>query len=325
VRRGARRGLVLVAALVTAAACGGGSTPIGQGAPLGAPAEHDSPHLPVTVRSADGRPVTVRDVSRIVPLWGNLTEVVFDLGLGPNVVGRDVATTFAEAADLPVVTRGHDVSAESVLALRPTLVLANADTGPPEALDQIRSVGVPVLVLENPQRVEDVEARIHAIATALGEPAAGERIAARARAEIAEVQAGIPERAKRPKVAFLYVRGQAGVHLIAGPGSGADSMIAAAGGIDAGTAIGLTRSFTPITSEALVRAAPDALLLTTTGLESVGGIDGLLELPGVAQTPAGRARRIVTVEDGLLYSFGSRTPEALRQLIEQLYGDHGRR
>jgi iron complex transport system substrate-binding protein len=273
------------------------------------------------VRSADGRPVTVTDVSRIVPLWGNITEVVFDLGLGGNVVGRDIATTFAEAEDLPVVTRGHDVSAESVLSLRPTLVLANADTGPPEALDQIRNVGVPVLVLENPQRVGDVEARIHEIATALGEPAAGDRIARQARAEITEVQAGIPTGAAPPKVAFLYVRGQAGVYLIAGPGSGADSMIAAAGGVDAGTAMGLTRSFTPITSEALVAAAPDALLLTTTGLESVGGMAGLLEIPGVAQTPAGRARRVVTVEDGLLYSFGSRTPEALQRMIDQLYGD----
>ena len=98
------------------------------------------------------------------------------------------------------------------------------------------------------------------------------------------------------------------MYLIAGPGSGADSMIDAAGGIDAGTAMGLDRPFTPITSEALVEAAPDVFLLTTTGLESVGGIDGLLEIPGIAQTPAGRDRRIVTVEDGLLYSFGSRTP-----------------
>ena len=107
------------------------------------------------------------------------------------------------------------------------------------------------------------------------------------------------------------MRGQAGVYLIAGPGSGADSMIEAAGGIDAGTAIGLDHPFTPFTSESLVEAAPDVILMTTTGLESVGGIDGLLDIPGIAQTPAGEQRRIVTVEDGLLYSFGPRTPDAL--------------
>ena len=106
------------------------------------------------------------------------------------------------------------------------------------------------------------------------------------------------------------------MYLLGGPRSGADSMIEAAGGIDAGTAIGLDRSpFTPLTSEALVEAAPDVLLLTDSGLESVGGIDALLAMPGISQTPAARDRRVVTVDDGVLYSFGSRTPEALAELV----------
>jgi iron complex transport system substrate-binding protein len=111
------------------------------------------------------------------------------------------------------------------------------------------------------------------------------------------------------------------VYLIGGPGAGTDSIIEAVGAVDAGTAMGLDKSFTPITSEALVEAAPDVLLLTTTGLDSVGGLDGLAEIPGIAQTPAGRNRRVVTLEDGLLFSFGSRTPEALRSIVEQLHGD----
>lgn len=302
---------------VTACGTGKGSSAGGSLGELDGP---PTPELPVTVDGADGRQITVSDISRIVPLWGNITEVLFEMGLGPNVVGRDVATTFEEAKDLPVVTRGHDVSAESVLSLKPTLVLANADTGPPEALDQIRNVGVPVLVLANPERVEDIEGRIHTIAAALGVAEAGDRIARTARAEITKEQARIPTGQPKPRVAFLYMRGQAGVYLIAGPGSGADSMIDTAGGIDAGTAMGLDRSFTPITSEALVEAAPDAILMTTTGLASVGGIDGLVGIPGIAQTPAGANRRVITVEDGLLYSFGARTAEALRLMIDQLYG-----
>jgi iron complex transport system substrate-binding protein len=59
--------------------------------------------------------------------------------------------------------------------------------------------------------------------------------------------------------------------------------------------------------------------MTTTGLESVGGIEGLVKIPGIAQTPAGKDRRVVTMEDGLLYSFGPRTPVALRLLIEAIY------
>ncbi|HYI61240.1 MAG TPA: ABC transporter substrate-binding protein [Acidimicrobiales bacterium] len=276
------------------------------------------PELPTEVRSADGRTVRVDDVSRIVSLWGNITETVYGLGLGDNVVGRDVASTFVEAEEVPVVTRGHDVSAESVLSLRPTVVLVDPTIGPPEAVDQIRNAGVPVVVVDEVTTLEGIGGRIRQIAQALGVPAAGAALAREAAEEITAVQAGIPE-GPRPRVAFLYMRGSAGVYLIAGPGSGADAMIEAAGGEDAGTAMGLEKPFTPITSEALTEAAPDVILMTTTGLDSVGGIDGLVQIPGIGQTPAGRDRRIVTVEDGLLYSFGGRTARALELIVDQLH------
>ena len=281
----------------------------------------DEPQLPVIVDRADGRRVTVSDVSRIVALNGNIAEVVFALGMGDRVVGRDVSTTFEEAADLPLVTRAHDVSAESVLSLRPTVVLADTDSGPPEALDHIRNVGVPVVVFDVADRVEEVGARIRAVAGALGVGDAGDALADETDAEIAAVRDDLDPDEEPPTVAFLYMRGQAGVYLMGGPGSGADSMIEAAGGVDAGTSIGLDQPFTPITSEALVRAAPDAILMTTTGLDSVGGVGGLAEIPGIAQTPAGRHGRVVTLEDGLLYSFGGRTPDALRLLAAQLFAE----
>ncbi|MCC5951410.1 MAG: ABC transporter substrate-binding protein [Acidimicrobiia bacterium] len=273
--------------------------------------------LPVTVTSADGRRVTVTDTSRIVPLQGSISEILFALGLGESVVARDISATFDEVADLPLVTRAHDVSAESVLSLRPTLVLADTDTGPPEAVDHLRNVGVPVVVVERPTSVAGVGEHIATIAEAAGVPDAGRALAAEVEAEIAAVTAEV-EDADHPTVAFLYLRGRAGVYLLGGPGAGTDSMIEAAGGRDAGVELGLERAFTPLTSEALVAAAPDVILMTTTGLESVGGVDGLLEVAGVAQTPAGMHRRVVTVEDGLLFGFGARTPEALRLLADGL-------
>jgi len=317
--------LALVVAGVLLAACGqddGSEHAAGEADAVpvtsAAPSE-DEPRLPVTVEGADGRSVTVEDTSRIVALNGNIAEVVFALGLGDRVVGRDVSTTFEEAADLPLVTRAHDVSAESVLSLRPTVVLADTDSGPPEALDHIRNVGVPVVVFDVPERVDHIGPRIRAIAAALGVAPAGEQLADRTEAEIAAVREELDAEGDPPVVAFLYMRGQAGVYLIGGPGSGADSMIEAAGGIDAGTELGLGQPFTPITSEALVRAAPDVILMTTSGLASVGGLAGLVEIPGIAQTPAGAEGRVITVEDGLLYSFGGRTPEALRQIAAQLF------
>ncbi|MEV7283649.1 ABC transporter substrate-binding protein [Streptomyces sp. NPDC093252] len=324
-------GVLLAALTLTTAGCSGsGDT----GAPVAPPeasaarAAADrvepltgtpAPRLPVTVTSADGERVTVGAADRIVPLSGSLSEIVFSLGLGDRVAGRDVSTTFEQAQDLPLVTRAHDVSAEGVLALRPDLVLAETTSGPVEALEQIRAAGVPVLTVAPAKGLGDVGPRIAAVAGALGVPSAGQELTERSQQRIAAVREDVPEDADRPRVAFLYLRGSASVYLIGGADSGASSLIEAAGGVDAGADSGLTKDFTPITSEALVKAAPDAILVMSKGLESVGGIDGLEKVPGVAQTPAGLDRRIVSVEDGVLLSYGPRTDQVLASVVAQLY------
>lgn len=277
------------------------------------------PALPVTVDSADGVEITVDSAERIIPLSGSIAEIVYTLGLGERVVGRDVTATFEEAADLPVVTRGHEVSAESVLSLHPDVVLIESTTGPAEAIDQIRGAGVPVVVFEAAKELDDVATRITAVAGALGVPEAGDVLNDRTGQRIAAVQAGLPSGGDRPRVAFLYLRGTASVYLIGGAESGASSLIEAAGGIDAGKESGLTKDFTPITSEALVTAAPDVILVMTKGLDSVGGIDGLLEIPGIAETPAGADRRIADIQDGVLLNYGPRTDEVLADLTAQIH------
>ncbi|MEV5841568.1 ABC transporter substrate-binding protein [Streptomyces sp. NPDC051985] len=285
-----------------------------------------APELPVTVASADGRKVTVRQARRIVPLSGSLSEIVFTLGLGDRVVARDITATFRQAAKLPVVTRNHDVSAESVLSLKPDLVIAETTSGPEEAVDQIREAGVPVLVVAPAQGLDDVGPRIAAVAGALGVPAAGTELTRRTEARIAAVRKEVPREggSGRPRVAFLYLRGSASVYLIGGKGSGATSLLEAAGAVDAGAESGLAKDFTAITTEALAKAAPDAILVMTKGLESVGGIDGLVKIPGVAQTPAGMNRRVVSVEDGVLLNYGPRTDQVLRSVVAQLYGEDAR-
>ncbi|MGW0532956.1 heme/hemin ABC transporter substrate-binding protein [Streptomyces sp. NPDC003032] len=285
-----------------------------------------APALPATVTSADGHKVTVQDTSRVVPLTGSLNEIVFTLGLGENVVARDITATFEQAKRLPVVTRAHDVSAESVLSLRPTVVLADTTTGPAEAIDQIRDAGVPLVVFDPAKGLGDVSPRIEAVAEALGVGKAGAELTERTERRIAAVRADIPAgaRKKKPRVAFLYLRGSASVYLLGGRESGASSLLEAAGAVDAGKESGLKKDFTAITSEALAKAAPDAILVMTKGLESVDGVDGLLKVPGVAETPAGLDRRVVSIDDGVLLNYGPRTDQVLKSLVEQLYGEtHG--
>ncbi len=322
----------VIALALTATGCGGASTSGARSAPAAgttaaAPADRveplpspASPRLPVTVASADGRKVTVGSADRIVPLSGSLSEIVFTLGLGDRVVARDVTATFEQAADLPVVTRAHDVSAESVLSLRPTLVLAESTTGPAEAVAQIRDAGVPLVVVPPAQDLGDIGPRIDDVAAALGVPAAGTELRERTDRRLDAVRKKIPAHADRPRVAFLYLRGSAAVYLLGGAASGASSLLEAAGAVDAGKESGLTKDFTPVTSEALAAAAPDALLVMTKGLQSVGGVDGLVKIPGVAETPAGADRRIVSVDDSVLLTYGPRTDQVLASLVAQLYG-----
>ncbi|ONK14829.1 ABC transporter substrate-binding protein [Streptomyces sp. MP131-18] len=287
--------------------------------PLEGPAP--TPALPVTAPSADGTEVTVESADRIVPLSGSLAELVWTLGLGDRVVARDVTATFEQAAGLPVVTRGHDVSAEGVLSLRPDIVLAESTTGPDEAVAQIRAAGVPIVVFDAALGLDDIAPRIGAVAAALGVPSAGEELIARTADRIEAARADVPRAGDRPRVAFLYLRGSASVYLLGGAESGAGSLIDAAGGVDAGAESGLERDFTPITSEALAAAAPDVILVMTKGLESVGGIDGLLEIPGIAQTPAGMDRRVAHIDDGVLLNYGPRTDEVLASLAAQIHAD----
>ncbi|MEU7349630.1 ABC transporter substrate-binding protein [Streptomyces albidoflavus] len=294
--------------------------------PLTGPAPE--PKLPAKAASADGHTVTVEDTSRVVPLTGSLNEIVFTLGLGEQVVARDITATFEQAADLPVVTRAHDVSAESVLSLKPTVVLADTTAGPAETITQIRDAGIPLVVLDPPKNLDDIGPRIRAVAGALGVAEAGKALVERTEQRIEKVRADVPDlpAADRPRVAFLYLRGSASVYLLGGHESGAGSLLEAAGALDAGKESGLRKDFTAITSEALAKAAPDAILVMAKGLKSVDGIDGLVEIPGVAETPAGMDRRVVSIDDGVLLNYGPRTDQVLADMVDQLYaGQDGAR
>ena len=68
---------------------------------------------------------------------------------------------------------------------------------------------------------------------------------------------------------------------------------------------------------AAIAANPDVILVTQQGLQAAGGIEGVLQLPGLASTPAGRAKRVVAMDAPLLLGFGPRLPEAVSQLAER--------
>lgn len=272
------------------------------------------PGEPIVITAADLPEITAlgsagaETPQRIVSLATGVGETLVALGVGDRVVGRDETSEVPVAAD--VVTQAHNVSAERVIALAPDLVIVDARTTPPEALQQIEASGTRIIEVPEAWTLADMSPRIQAIAEAIGVDAAP--LLATLPSEGAT--SASPE---APRVAFLYLRGTSAVYLLGGQGSGADALIAAAGGVDAGAEAGL-EAFTPLTAEALVDLDPDVLLVMTGGLESVDGMEGLLALPGVAQTTAGRERRVIAVDDEVLLSYGPRTGALIELLREAL-------
>jgi iron complex transport system substrate-binding protein len=271
------------------------------------------------VIGADGVRTVIDDSSRIVSLSGAITEILFELGFGDSVVGIDVTTIFPpEAATLPIVGVGRFLTAEGVLSQRPTLVIGDTQTSPTETITQIRNAGVPVLITDVPVTFEGLYDDITAIAEALGAPDAGEELVGRVRGEIDAALGSVDTGMTSPRVAFVYSRGP-DVILLFGSEMTTQPVIEGAGGVDAGAASGIvgTVDFTP---EALVAAAPDVIVITSEGLGMLGGIDGLLEIPGFAATPAGRERRIFDYPEGDFLTFGPRIADTLNSLIADLAG-----
>lgn len=279
--------------------------------------EGEKPAMPTVTTGADGVQVEVTDTSRIIVLNQAIAEIVVSLGMQTSIIGRDATTTIDSLADVAEVSNGHDISAESVLSLRPTVVIGDTRTGPPEVIEQLRGAGVPVLLAPEVWSLSELPARVRMIADALGVSGAGERLVALSETAITDALEGVGTFATVPRVAFLYVRGTASVYLLGGSGSGADELVAAAGGMDVGASNGLA-AFTPLTAEAIVQADPDVLLVMTRGLDSVGGIGGLLALPGVSSTRAATAKAVIAVDDDLLLSFGPRTGALIARLAEIL-------
>ena len=256
------------------------------------------------------------DSSRIVTLGGTITEIVFALGTGERVVGVDASSSFPETVNqLPKAAYHRRLSAEGVLSLRPTLIIATTEAGPPEAIQQLKSAGVTVFILPHEPTVENAIAKIERIAAALNVQARGTALIQALKEELSQVQSSIPQTAAQAKILFLYARGQ-GTLMVAGQDTAADTMIGLAGGANA---VQGYSGYKPLTSEAAVAAAPDLILLMDSGLESVGGAQGLWQLPGLALTPAGQQGRVLSMDGLFLLGFGPRLGQAALALNEALY------
>lgn len=274
------------------------------------------PAAPVFV-GVDGVESEVSDTSRIVTLSGDLTEAVFALGFGSSVVATDVTTVYPpEAVGLPIVGVGRFLTAEGVLAENPTLVIGDTQTSPLETVEQIRSAGVPVIILDVPTTFEGLYEKVEQIGTVLGVAEEAILLATELRSAIEDTLATAPQYDPDPRIAFVYSRGP-DVMLLFGSEMTTQPVIEAVGAIDVGAASGVVGTVS-VTPEALVAASPDVIIITSEGLAALGGIDGMLAIPGFAETPAGRDRRILDYPEGDILTFGLRIADTIQQLVFDL-------
>lgn len=250
--------------------------------------------------------------SRVVVLANGVAEIIQSLNGQSIIVGRDISSTEDSLADIPIVTSGHQVLPEKVISLNPDLVLIDASTGPKAAIATIKAAGIRVVETPESWSLGDLPKKVRAVGAAIGAPDRAELL-------VEQIERAVKTSMVKgsPRVAFLYLRGTSSVYLIGGSGSGADSLLQAIGAVDVG-AQSLDRPFNTLTAESLASLNPDVILVMSKGLESVGGVQGLLKLPGVAQTKAGKNAAVIDVDDSLLLSFGPRTPSLIEALATAL-------
>lgn len=280
--------------------------------------QNTAPAGGVTVTDANGQNVTIADASRIVSMNTSITETLYALGAENRIVGVDGASTeyIPAAANKPKVGSFRAIPAEGVLSLKPTLLICTAEAGPPEVISQLQAAGVTVLALPTNYTPESVKARVMTIAKALGLEEKGASVVRQMETDLADAAKIVAQAKDKPKVVFAGRGPNMPNATMSGQKTTIDTMITLAGGVNPITEF---EGFRPMTDEAVVKAAPDVLLMTIKAFERSGGVEGVIQFPGVALTPAGKNKRVVAVSDMYFMGFGPGIGKATKELALKLH------
>jgi iron complex transport system substrate-binding protein len=268
---------------------------------------------PLPARSGETQPI---DSSRIVSIGGAVTETIYALGLEGRIVGVDTTSLYPPEAlkRAPNVGYMRALSAEGILSLKPSLVIAIDGSGPPAALKLVSETGVPLTMVNDDPSPDGVAAKIEAIGKMLGAEEKAVTLANETRARFALVEHMRPQTPKPPRVLFILSL-QNGRPMVGGRGTAADAMIRLARGANAAEDI---EGYKPMTDEGIIAAAPDVILKMNNG-NMVGAPDDIFSLPAFAATPAAANRALIAMDGLYLLGFGLRSPDAVRELMADLY------
>lgn len=284
------------------------------------PLQAPSPKLPVTVTDANGASVTVTSIDRIASLQGDITEILWTMGLGDKIAVVDTTATYPDSMLKSKPNAGffRTLSAEGLLAQKPTVALAHPGAGPPAVLDALKAAGVPVVVIPEYNGVDLLEAakKIKAIGDAVGLADHAAKLAAQVEGDINTATASVQKSGKpSPVTAYIVPRGTQ--VFLTGLDSPSNAIIAAAGGTPVAKVLNL-KAAVALTPEALIGAQPTVIVSTFTGVAQAGGEAAFLAVAGIAETPAAKSKKLVVFDDTFIQQFGPRTGQAVRELAAKL-------
>ena len=274
--------------------------------------------LVVAVLSACGHAST-RSGERVVCVSKQINEYLYDIHAESVLVARDLTSIYPpQITRLPSVGYHRALSAEGIISMRPTMLLTDGNLGPEGVVEQVKKVGIPVVVM-NPGSTPD---SAKALMTQLGKQFHHEQdadsVIAQWNADMTNVLGDTTmwDRAPRPRVLVMHFGQIANDYLALKRGTPADQIIRWAGGVNAIDSVGGMLRLTP---ELIAKAAPDVIIATDVGYDRVGSIDKFAALPGVSLTPAARAKRIYRVDETEVMYYSPRTPATLEKMVKWLH------
>lgn len=252
--------------------------------------------------------------TRIVAIGGAITEILYALDLEARIVGVDTTSLYPDEAlkTKPNIGYFRAFSAEGVLSLKPSLVLAANGAGPPDAIKLLQDAGVDFERLPDDFSPEGIEKKIETIgrlAHAEDKAAHLSRKVADDFRELAALRAGVDGQTR----VLLVLAIPGGRPLVAGRGTAADAMIQLAGGVN----VAAFQGYKQMIDEAIVAAAPDVIVLMGNGKQP--SANEIFAMPAFAMTPAAKERRLVVMDGLALLGFGPRTPKAAKELLVAFY------
>lgn len=268
---------------------------------------------------------TTYDTSRIVSIGGDVTEILYELGLGDYIVAIDTTSVFPQPAVSKKANVGYmrALSSEGVLAVAPTLILATDTAGPPEVVAALKASSVPFITVDAPDTPQGVAHKAELVAKIVGKEEEGKALAKRI---LDEFDASEKTRARisKPLRALFLLSVQSGRALAGGRHTAADAMLALAGAENVVTAFD---GYKPLSGEAALELVPEVVvvMLSAPG-HRTADVNGpvaaeIAAIEGLGATPAAKAGRIVEFDGSLMLQFGPRAPTAARELMQIFYPD----